>query len=334
MTHHTLDHRLTNYFSEGVFVQKRLAVLMDPIEHILPYKDSTFAMMLEAQRRSYAVHVVNQGGLSMRNGDVWLQSREVRLFDSTQHWFDAGEFEDAEAISFDFIFLRKDPPFDADYLYDTQILDRAEARGVRVVNRPAALRDANEKLFTSCFPALCPPTLVSRRPEQLRAFVAEHKACVAKVLDAMGGASVFRVDLGDANTNVIFETLTREGRRATMIQRFIPEIAAGDKRILMINGDPVDFALARIPAEGEFRGNLARGGTGRGQPLTESDRKICALVGPELRRRGLWFVGLDVIGEYLTEVNVTSPTCIRELDAQFGLNIAGLLFDFLEQELT
>ncbi len=312
-------------------MQRRLAVLMDPIEHIKPYKDSTFAMLLEAQRRGYAVHVLTQDGLSMRDGDPWVKSRPVRVFDSREHWFEAEPPENADAASFDFIFLRKDPPFDADYLYDTQILDRAEARGVRVVNRPSGLRDFNEKLATSWFPSVCPPTLVSRRSDELRAFVTEHQHCVAKVLDAMGGASIFRVELGDPNTNVIVETLTQEGRRAAMIQRYIPEIADGDKRILMINGEPVDYALARIPASGEFRGNLARGGSGRGQPLSESDREICAVVGPELRRRGLWFVGLDVIGRYLTEVNVTSPTCIRELDAQFGLNIAGKLFDFLEE---
>jgi glutathione synthase len=304
---------------------------MDPIEHIKPYKDSTFAMLLEAQRRGYAVHVLTQSGLSLRDGDPWLQSRPVKVFDSREHWFEAGDSEIADAASFDFIFLRKDPPFDADYLYDTQILERAEARGVRVVNRPSGLRDANEKLFTSWFQSVCPPTLVSRRSDELKAFVTEHRQCVAKVLDAMGGASIFRVDAGDPNTNVIFETLTQEGRRAAMVQRYIPEITEGDKRILMINGQPVDYALARIPARGEFRGNLARGGTGRGQPLSASDRHICDVVGPELRRRGLWFVGLDVIGTYLTEVNVTSPTCIRELDSQFGLNIAGQLFDFLEQ---
>jgi glutathione synthase len=309
---------------------RRLAVLMDPIQKLKIHKDSTFAMLLEAQRRGHEVHVCEQRDLGLRDGRAWLRTRRTQVFDDAAHWYqqDAPGVHDASA--FDWILMRKDPPFDAEYLYDTQILERAEAQGARVINRPAGLRDANEKLFTALFPQCCPPTLVARQIDDLREFVTEHGACVVKVLDSMGGTSIFRVQPGDPNLNVIFETVTLEGTRAALIQKYIPAIVDGDKRILVIDGEPVPYALARIPKAGEFRGNLARGGSGRGQPLSERDRWICAEVGPELRRRGLLFVGLDVIGDYLTEVNVTSPTCIRELDAQFGLNIAGLLFDRLE----
>jgi len=309
---------------------RRLAVLMDPIQKLKIHKDSSFAMLLEAQRRGHEVHVFEQRDLGLRNGKAWIRSRRTRVFDNPTRWYEQDEPRIEDASSFDWVLLRKDPPFDAEYLYDTQILERAEALGTLVVNRPAALRDANEKLFTALFPQCCPPTLVARQQSDLREFVLEHGLCVVKVLDSMGGTSIFRVQADDPNLNVILETVTLEGTRAALVQRYIPEIVSGDKRILLIDGEPVPFALARIPKAGEFRGNLARGGSGRGQPLSERDRWICAQVGPELKRRGLIFVGLDVIGDYLTEVNVTSPTCIRELDAQFGLNIAGLLFDRLE----
>ncbi|MBK9654738.1 MAG: glutathione synthase [Rhodanobacteraceae bacterium] len=309
---------------------RRVAVLMDPIQKLKIHKDSTFAMLLEAQRRGIEIHVCEQKDLGLRNGRAWLRTRITRVIDDPAGWYEQAAPQVHDASDFDWILLRKDPPFDGEYLYDTQMLERAEALGVTVVNRPAALRDANEKLFTALFPQCCPPTLVARLPDDLREFVAEHGNCVVKVLDSMGGTSIFRVQPGDPNLNVIFETVTLEGTQAAMIQRYIPEIVDGDKRILVIDGEPVPYALARIPKAGEFRGNLAKGGSGRGQALSERDRWICAEVGPELRRRGLIFVGLDVIGNYLTEVNVTSPTCIRELDAQFGLNIAGLLFDRLE----
>jgi len=309
---------------------RRLAVLMDPIQKLKIHKDSSFAMLLEAQRRGHEVHVFEQRDLGLRNGKAWIRSRRTRVFDNPTRWYEQDEPRIEDASSFDWVLLRKDPPFDAEYLYDTQILERAEALGTLVVNRPSALRDANEKLFTALFPQCCPPTLVARQQSDLREFVLEHGLCVVKVLDSMGGTSIFRVQADDPNLNVILETVTLEGTRAALVQRYIPEIVSGDKRILLIDGEPVPFALARIPKAGEFRGNLARGGSGRGQPLSERDRWICAQVGPELKRRGLIFVGLDVIGDYLTEVNVTSPTCIRELDAQFGLNIAGLLFDRLE----
>jgi glutathione synthase len=311
-------------------MKPRIAVLMDPIQKIKIHKDSTFAMMLEAQRRGYELHVLEQSGLMLRDGRAYLRTRRTRVADDPQRWFEQDAATVHDAGEFAFVLMRKDPPFDAEYLYDTHILERAEAAGVTVVNRPQALRDANEKLFTALFPQCCAPTLVAREAADLRAFVAEHGDCVAKVLDAMGGASVFRLQPTDPNLNVILETVTAEGRRAAMVQRYIPAISAGDKRILLIDGEPVPYALARIPKAGEFRGNLARGGTGRAQPLSERDRWIAAEIGPELRRRGLYFVGLDVIGDYLTEVNVTSPTCIRELDAACGINIAGMLFDRLE----
>jgi glutathione synthase len=308
----------------------RVAVLMDPIQKIKIHKDSTFAMMLEAQRRGYEIHVLEQSGLMLRDGRALLRSRRTRVADDPQRWFDQDEAAVRDASDFAYVLMRKDPPFDGEYLYDTQILERAEAAGVTVVNRPQALRDANEKLFTALFPQCCAPTLVAREAADLRAFVADQGDCVAKVLDAMGGASIFRLRPDDPNLNVILETVTAEGRRAAMVQRYIPAISEGDKRILLIDGEPVPYALARIPKAGEFRGNLARGGSGRAQPLSERDRWIAAQVGPELRRRGLYFVGLDVIGDYLTEVNVTSPTCIREIDAAYGINIAGMLFDRLE----
>ncbi len=309
---------------------RRLAVLMDPIQKLKIHKDTTFAMLLEAQRRGHEVHVCEQRDIGLRDGRAWLRTRRTLVKDDPAGWYEQGEPWVHDAAEFDWILLRKDPPFDGEYLYDTQILERAEAQGAIVVNRPSALRDANEKLFTALFPQCCPPTLVSRVPADLREFVAAHGASVVKVLDSMGGTTIFRVAIDDPNLNVIFETVTHEGTRAALIQRYIPQISEGDKRILVIDGEPVPYALARVPKAGEFRGNLARGGSGRGQPLSERDRWICAEVGPELRRRGLLFVGLDVIGDYLTEINVTSPTCVRELDAQFGLNIAGLLFDRLE----
>jgi glutathione synthase len=313
---------------------RRLAVLMDPIQKLKIHKDSTFAMLLEGQRRGHEVHIFEQRDLGLRDGRAWLRTRATKVFDDPAHWYEQAVAEVHDGGHFDWILMRKDPPFNAEYLYDTQILDRAEAQGAIVVNRPSALRDANEKLFTALFPQCCPPTLVSRLPDDLRAFVREFGECVVKVLDSMGGTSIFRVRPDDPNLNVIFETVTLEGSQAALIQRYIAEITEGDKRILLIDGEPVPYALARIPKAGEFRGNLARGGSGRGQPLSDHDRWICEQVGPELKRRGLIFVGLDVIGRYLTEVNVTSPTCIRELDQQFGINIAGMLFDKLEAMRT
>ncbi len=311
----------------------QLGVVMDPIASIKTYKDSTFAMLLEAQRRGWPLWYMELADLSLRDGRSHARMRALQVRDDTQSWFEFGAERHAALDDLDVVLMRKDPPFDTEYIYATYLLERAQDAGTLVVNNPRSIRNANEKLFTAWFTECCPPTLVSRDANQLRAFIAEQGDAILKPLGGMGGASVFRVRDGDPNTNVIIETLTDLGGRYAMAQRFLPEISQGDKRILMIDGEPVPYALARIPAAGETRGNLAAGGRGEGVALSERDRWICAQVGPVLREMGLHFVGLDVIGEYLTEINVTSPTCIRELDAIYGLNIAGQLLDHLEEKL-
>jgi glutathione synthase len=273
---------------------------------------------------------MTQGDLALRNGVPFAKLAELGVRDDAEDWFSIGTPSWPDLRAVDVILARKDPPVDDQFLYDTHILQRAHDAGVLVVNHPQGLRDANEKLFAQHFPQCCAPTLVSRNAQELRAFAAEHGRVVLKPLDGMGGRSIFLSAHGDPNLNVILETLSGNGRALTMAQKFIPEISAGDKRILMIDGEPVPYALARIPQGAEFRGNLAAGGKGVGVPLSDRDRWIAAEVGPELKRRGMLFVGLDVIGDWLTEVNVTSPTCLRELDTQFGLNIAGQLFDVIE----
>ena len=308
-------------------------VVMDPIGAIKIVKDTTFAMLLEAQRRGHRLHYVLPGGLSLRDGKAVAQVSPLTVKDDKAGWFTLG---DAAELAFgpgQAVLMRKDPPFDDQFLYDTHILSIAQNAGALVVNDPQGLRDFNEKLAALLFPQCCPPTLVSRDPAALKAFVAEHGEAVLKPLDGMGGRSIFRARAGDANLNVILETLVGTGN-LTLAQRFIPGIKDGDKRVLLVDGEPVDYVLARIPQGDEFRGNLAAGGRGEGRRLTERDRWIAAQDGPEMKRRGMLFVGLDVIGDYLTEVNVTSPTCVRELDAQFGLNIAGMLFDAIEKRLA
>ena len=307
-----------------------VVVVMDPIGSIKIAKDTTFAMLLEAQRRGHRLQYVIPGRLSLRDGVAQAQVAALTVKDDKASWFTLG---DTRTLTFgpgQVVLMRKDPPVDDQYLYDTHVLGIAQQAGALIVNDPQGLRDYNEKLAALLFPQCCPPTLVSRDPAALKAFVAEHGEAVLKPLDGMGGRSIFRARAGDANLNVILETLTDGGRQLAMAQRYLPEIVDGDKRILLVDGEPVDYCLARIPQGDEFRGNLAAGGRGEGRPLTDRDRWIAAQVGPEMRRRGMLFVGLDVIGDYLTEVNVTSPTCIRELDAQFGLNIAGTLFDRIE----
>ena len=308
-----------------------VVVVMDPIGSIKVAKDSTFAMLLEAQRRGHRLHYVLPGGLSLDGGRAMARVAPLAVRDDPSDWFDLGPASHRALGTGDVVLMRTDPPVDADYLHDTQILDVARLAGANVVNDPRGLRDLNEKLAALLFPQCCPPTLVSREAAALKAFVAEHGQAVLKPLDGMGGRSIFRAAAGEANLNVILETLTHGGRHLAMAQRYLPEISAGDKRILLIDGVPVDYCLARIPQGDEFRGNLAAGGRGEGRPLSDRDRWIAAQVGPEMVRRGMRFVGLDVIGDWLTEVNVTSPTCIRELDAEFGLNIAGLLFDAIER---
>jgi len=256
--------------------------------------------------------------------------RPLDVRDNRDDWFTLGDSHNRELAALDFLLMRKDPPFDMDYVYTTYILDLAELAGVLVVNRPQALRDANEKCFTTQFSQCCVPALITRSSSEIKAFVREHGHAVVKPLGGMGGDSIFQLRPEDPNLNVILESMTGVDRDLVMVQRYIPEIVAGDKRLLVVNGEPVPWALARIPGPGDFRGNLAKGGTGKGVPLTDRDRWIVSQAAPELQRRGILFAGLDVIGEWLTEINVTSPTCIRELDAEFGLNIAGGLFDALE----
>ncbi|MGD2129445.1 MAG: glutathione synthase [Lysobacterales bacterium] len=305
-------------------------VVMDPICGIKRYKDSTFAMLLEAQRRGHEIRYMEPRDLSVRDGIARGRMASLVVRDQDDDWFTLGQAEQSELSGLDFLLMRKDPPFDMDYVYTTYILDLAEQSGVTVVNRPQALRDANEKCFITHFPQCCVPALITRSSEGIKAFVGEHGLSVVKRLDGMGGESIFQVRPDDPNLNVILETITRKDRDLIMVQRYIPEISEGDKRVLVVNGEAVPYALARIPGAGDFRGNLAKGGTGKGVPLSDRDRWIVSQVAPELKRRGIVFAGLDVIGDWLTEVNVTSPTCIRELDAQFGLNIAGSLFDALE----
>lgn len=316
--------------SQGDHKRLRTGVIMDPIAGIATYKDSTFAMLLEAQRRGHDIRYMEAGSLTMRDGVAMGHMQPLEVRDNTSDWFTLGESRNLGLGTLDFLLMRKDPPFNMDYVYTTYVLDLAEKAGVTVVNRPQALRDANEKCFITQFPQCCVPALITRSSAEIRGFVQEQGLSVVKPLDGMGGESIFQVQPDDPNLNVILETITAKDSELVMVQRYIPEITAGDKRVLVVNGEPVPYALARIPGEGDFRGNLAKGGTGVGVELSDRDRWIVSQVAPELVRRGIMFAGLDVIGDYLTEVNVTSPTCIRELDAQYGLNIAGDLFDALE----
>ena len=313
----------------------KLGVVMDPIEFITPQKDTTLAMLLEAQRRGWEIHYLEMGDLSVRDGRAFGDARLLRVFDDNSHWFELGPRQAAPQPleSLDVILMRKDPPVDDQFIYATYVLELAERAGALVLNRPQALRDANEKLYTALFPQCCAPTLVSSRATTLRQFVAEQGKTVLKPLHGMGGASVFVTEPNDLNLSVIIETLSEHESRYVMAQRYVPEIRAGDKRILLIDGEPVDYALARIPAAGESRGNIAAGGRGEGVALSDRDRWICEQVGPTLKEKGLVFVGLDVIGDYLTEINVTSPTCVRELDAIYGINISAHFFDAIERRL-
>jgi len=306
-----------------------LGVVMDPIGSIKYEKDSTLAMLWEAQARGWTLRYMEQADLYLRDGQAWARQRPLTVYKDANRWFEFGPGRDAKLSELDVILLRKDPPVDMEYMHTTYLLEHADVAGTLVVNRPQSVRDANEKLYATWFPQCMPPTVVAREPARLRDFLAEQTEIVLKPLDGMGGVSVFRVRRGDVNTNVMIETLTAHGTRFAMAQRFVPEIADGDKRILLIGGEPVPYALARVPAAGESRGNLAAGGTGIGVPLSERDRWICAQVGPTLRAKGLLFVGLDVIGDYLTEINVTSPTCVRELDKLYGLNISAQLLDVI-----
>ncbi|WP_111745930.1 glutathione synthase [Salinisphaera orenii] len=311
---------------------KQLGVVMDPIESITPYKDTTLALLLEAQRHGYALVYMTLDDLFVRDGIARAQARRLTVADDNDAWFEyRGASETIDLGDLDVILMRKDPPFDMEYIYATYILERAEAAGTRVVNQPAALRDVNEKMAITRFPELCTPTLISRSAEQFKAFVAEQNDVIVKPLDGMGGSRIFRVHAGDPNLSVVIEVLTDNGQRFAMAQTFEPAIASGDKRILVIDGQPIDYALARVPAEGELRGNLAAGGRGVARELTTADRQIAETVGPFLVERGITFAGLDVIGDKLTEINVTSPTCVREIEEQREINVASTLFHALER---
>lgn len=312
----------------------RLGIVMDPIRSIHPHKDSSLAMLLEGQRRGWELYYMEMDDLFLQGGTVQARTHRLQVMDDLSQWYVLGEQQTLPLGELDVILMRKDPPFDREYLYATHLLELAEHDGALVVNRPRALRDFNEKLAISRFPQLTPPTLVTSNGERIRQFLMEQEDIILKPLDAMGGTSIFRLRAGDPNTGVVIETMTGDGRHYIMAQRFVPEITEGDKRILMVDGEAVPYALARIPAEGENRGNLAAGGRGEGVPLTARDREIAEQVAPLLRENGLLFVGLDVIGEWLTEINITSPTCIRELDRQFELNISGQLMDVIEDKLS
>lgn len=310
----------------------KIGVVMDPIEGINYKKDSTLAMLLEAQSRGWQLYYMEQDNLYIAHDIARAKMKPLKVFADANKWYQLSPAEDLQLDSLDAILMRKDPPFDMNYIYSTYILEKAEDKGTLIINKAQSLRDANEKLFTNNFSQCMPPTLVSSQAEHINAFYQEHKDIILKPLDGMGGASVFRIKEGDSNLSVIIETLTEYGTKLTMAQRFIPEIKQGDKRILLINGEPVPYALARIPAKGETRGNLAAGGEGVGVELTDRDRWICDQVAPLLKAKGLIFVGIDVIGDFLTEVNVTSPTCIRELDEQYNLNISALLMDWIAEQ--
>jgi len=312
----------------------KLGIVMDPIESIKPYKDSSLAMLLAAQKRGWELHYFLQENLLIDNGVAQGYGQLLTVSDNEDNWFTLSESTLIPLGDLDVILMRKDPPFDSQFLYSTFILESAEKLGTLIVNKPQSLRDCNEKVFATDFPQCCPPVLITANAERIKSFYQEHSDIILKPLDGMGGASIFRVKPNDPNLSVIIETLTQHQTQSLMAQRFIPEIVQGDKRILLIDGTPVPFALARIPAAGETRGNLAAGGRGVAQPLTARDYWICEQVAPTLREKGLLFVGIDVIGDYLTEINVTSPTCIRELDKQCDLNIAGQLIDCIKEKLN
>lgn len=312
----------------------KLGMVMDPIARINIKKDTSFAMLLEAQARGWQLYYMELNDLYLRNGRAYARVRSLSVQRDANSWYEFTDALDMPLDELDVILMRKDPPFDQEYIYATYILERAESMGVLVVNKPQSLRDANEKLFTAWFSQCCAETLVARDSQRIRAFLQEHGEIILKPLDGMGGTSIFHIRQNDPNISVILETMTAYQSRYVMAQKYIPAIKDGDKRILVVNGEPVPYCLARIPAQGESRGNLAAGGRAEGRPLSESDWWIVRQVAPVLREKGLVFVGLDVIGDKLTEINVTSPTCVQELDKQFDLNISGLLMDYIESALT
>lgn len=312
----------------------KLGVIMDPISSIHIKKDSTFAMLLEAQRRGWPIFYLEQKNIFLTDGVVFGKMKLLQVFDDPKNWYQFGEEKIAELSSLNVILMRKDPPIDSEYLYITQLLERVEQAGTLIVNKPQSLRDFNEKLFITMFPNCCAPTMVTADDEIVKKFLQQHEDIVCKPLHAMGGQLVFRIRKGDPNLNVVIETLTNFSQKLMMAQKYIPEIIHGDKRIILIDGVPVPFALARFAKPGETRANLAAGGSGKSIALTKRDYWICEQIAPILQEKGLLFVGIDVIGDYLTEINITSPTCIRELDAQENLNISADFFNAVEKKLV
>ena len=311
----------------------KLGIVMDPIQDINIKKDSSFAMLIAAQARGYQLFYMEMQDLALVDGEAVANMKPLTVKNDADAWFELGDVQNTALADLDVILMRKDPPFDTEYIYATYMLERAEDKGTLIVNKPQSLRDANEKLFTAWFAEHTPTTLVTRDSQRIRAFYAQHQDIILKPLDGMGGSSIFRVKPKDPNLGVIIETLTNHGQTYAMVQAFIPEITEGDKRILIIDGEPVPYSLARIPQKGETRGNLAAGGRAQPQPLSESDWNIARSLGPELKKRGLIFVGIDVIGDKLTEINVTSPTCIKEIEAAYDVSITGMLFDAIETRL-
>lgn len=311
----------------------KFGIIMDPIGDINIKKDSSFAMLLAAQKRGWALVYMELPDLYLDQGEAKARVRNVTVERNPSKWFELSAPRDIALSELNVIIMRKDPPVDAEFIYATHILERAEEKGTLIVNQASSLRDCNEKLYATAFPQCCPPVLVSRDQSRLKQFLIDHQDVIYKPLDGMGGASIFRVKQGDNNLGVILETLTSHGHKQIMAQRYLPEIKQGDKRILIIDGEPVPYALARIPTQGEHRGNLAAGGRGEAQALSERDYWIVNQIKDDLQKRGLLFVGIDVIGDYLTEINVTSPTCIQELDNAYNLDIAGQLMHSIEQKI-
>ena len=311
----------------------KLAFVVDPLDSFKIYKDTTFAIMREAQARGHALYAMEQADLAWRGGKVVGNARRIHLTGKKPAWYRAEKAAMTPLKSFGAVLMRKDPPFDMEYVYSTYLLELAEAQGARVFNRPRSIRDWNEKMSVARFPQFAPPTVVTRSEALIREFLAAHRDVILKPLDGMGGASIFRVRRDDPNVSVIIETVTQHGQRTIMAQRYLPEIRDGDKRVLLIGGKPVPWCLARIPKPGESRGNLAAGAKGVARKLTQRDREIANAIGPVVAKEGLLLVGLDVIGEHLTEVNVTSPTCFQEITEQSGFDVAGMFMDALERVL-
>ncbi len=311
-----------------------VGVIMDPIDAINYKKDTTLALLLAAQEEGWSLMYMQMSDLALVDGVPFASQTPLQVFNSEQHWYELGEPVDTPLANLDCILMRKDPPFDSEFVYATYILEAAEKLGVLVVNRAQSLRDCNEKIFATQFPQCTPPVLVSRDPLRLRAFHDQYKDVIFKPLDGMGGTGIFHARENDPNVSVIIETLSEHGTRTIMVQHYIPEITQGDKRILMVDGEPVPWCLARVPAVGETRGNLAAGGQGIVQALSDRDRWIANQVSPHLRERGLMFVGLDVIGDYLTEINVTSPTCVREIDREQSTAIGRRLMTAIRHKLS